>query len=138
MRKRAIAGCLTLMMSLVSAVAVAAQTGEKTASQFYMEYRAAFDKAKAVDELLPYMSASRRKQVESTPAEERNKMFELMKMLGALTNVTITKETRTATGATVMIDALDSDKAKRTGTITLVQENGAWKIDKESFKSSSN
>jgi hypothetical protein len=138
MNKRAIACCLTLVMSLVSAAALAAQTGDKTATQFYMEYRAAFDKAKTVDELLPFMSASRRKQIESTPAEERTKMFELMKILGALTNVKVTKETRSANGATLMVEALDPDKAKATGTVTLVQESGAWKVDKESFKSSSN
>ena len=34
--------------------------------------------------------------------------------------------------------AVDPDKAKATGTVTLVQENGAWKLDKESYKSSSN
>jgi hypothetical protein len=103
-----------------------------------MEYRAAFDKAKAVEDILPFMSAERRKQVESTPAAERREMFDMIKTLGALTNVKVTKETRTANGATLMVDALDGDKSKTTGTITLVQENGAWKIDKESFKSSSN
>ena len=46
MNTRAIACCVTLVVSVVSAVALAAQTGEKTATQFYMEYRAAFDKAK--------------------------------------------------------------------------------------------
>ena len=138
MNKRAIACCLTLVVSIVSAVALAAQIGEKTATQFYMEYRAAFDKAKAVEDILPFMSAARRKQVESTPAAERTEMFDMIKTLGALTNVKVMKETRTANGATLMVDALDGDKAKTAGTITLVQDNGAWKIDKESFKSSSN
>jgi hypothetical protein len=138
MNKRAIACCVTLVVCVVSAVALAAQTGEKTATQFYMEYRAAFDKAKAVEDILPFMSASRRKQVESTPADERKQMFEMIKMMGALTNIKVTKESRTANGATLSVDALDGDKSKTTGTITLVQENGAWKIDKESFKSSSN
>ena len=138
MNKRAIACCLTLVVSVVSAVTLAAQTGEKTATQFYMEYRAAFDKAKAVEDILPFMSAARRKQVESTPAAERKEMFEMIKMLGALTNIKVTKESRTAAGATLTVDALDGDKSKTTGVITLVQESGAWKIDKESFKSSSN
>ena len=103
-----------------------------------MEYRAAFDKAKAVEHILPFMSASRRKQVESTPADEHKQMFEMIKMIGALTNIKVTKESRTANGATLTVDALDGDKSKTTGTVTLVHENGAWKIDKESFKSSSN
>ena len=135
MRKTCVAGCL-LVMILAAAVSAGAQTAEKTASQFYTEYRAAFDKAKAVEEILPYMSAERRKQVESTPAAERKKMFGMIKMMGTLTNVKILKEARTADGATVTVEALDSDKAKTTGTITLVKENGAWKVDNEKFFSS--
>ena len=125
-----------LVVLALSAVTLGAQTTEKTASQFYTEYRAAFDKAKAVEDILPYMSAQRRKQVESTPADERKKMFGAIKVMGALSNVKIVKETRTADGATLSVDALDSDKSKTSGTITLVKEGGAWKVDKESFKSS--
>ena len=132
MRKLCIAGCLSFVVAVVFLVPMAAQT-EKTASQFYMEFRAAFDKAKAVEDLLPYMAAARRKQMESTPPAERQKMFGLMKILGALTNVKVTKETRTDEGATLIVEALDSDKAKTTGTITLVREDGAWKIARESF-----
>ena len=127
---------LLVLTIALCAVSLSAQTTEKTASQFYTEYRAAFDKAKKVEELLPYMSAQRRKQVESTPAAERAKMFEAIKIMGALSSVKITKEARTGDGATLSVDALDSDKAKTTGTITLVKEGGAWKVDKESFKSS--
>ena len=124
-----------VVIVILSVAPLWAQTTEKTASQFYTEYRAAFDKAKAVEDILPYMSAPRRKEMESTPADERKKMFGMIKILGALTNVKIVKETRTADGAILMVEALDSDKAKNNGTITLVKENGAWKVDKESFSS---
>lgn len=137
MRTLCIVSCLPIVMTLVSAGWSSAQTDGKTASEFYTEYRAAFDKATAVEDIMPYLSASRRKQIESTPAEERKTMFHVIKIMGTLTDVKISKETRTADGATLTVDALDSDKAKTTGTITLVKENGAWKIDKERFKSSS-
>jgi hypothetical protein len=135
MRQTFIARCLLFVMIASSGVLLSAQVTEKTASQFYTEYRAAFDKAKAVEDILPYMSAQRRKQVEATPADERKKMFGAIKIMGALSNVKITKESRTADGATLSVDAIDSDKSKTTGTITLVRENGAWKVDKESFSS---
>jgi hypothetical protein len=61
-------------------------------------------------------------------------MFEMIKMMGALTNVKITKETRTATGATLTVTGLDSDKKNTTGTIDIVQENGKWKLGQESWK----
>jgi hypothetical protein len=123
-----------LAFAAAGTIAVAAQT-QKTASQFYMDYRAAFDKAKSVDELLPFMSAESRKQVEGTPAPERAKMFELMKTMGKVTNLKIVKETKTADGATLTAEGLDPDKKKTTGTINIVKENGAWKLGSESWKS---
>jgi heme/copper-type cytochrome/quinol oxidase subunit 4 len=133
-RVRRMTGFLAAVVLTVMAVTASAQ--QQTASQFYMQYRAAFDKAKAIEDLLPFMSAPRRKQMEATPAAERAKMFEVFKLLGTMTQVKITKETRTADGAVLTVEGLDSDKAKTVGEITLVRENDAWKLDKESFKSS--
>ena len=134
-RRVALAAVFTAVAGL--AAPALAQDAQKSASQFYTEYRAAFEKAKTIDEILPYMSANRRKQVEATPAGERKKMFEFIKMMGTLSNVKIVKEARTDAGATLTVEALDSDKAKTTGTITVVNESNAWKIEKESFFSGS-
>jgi hypothetical protein len=130
-----------LFAAVACLAAIAAGSGpaiaqEQTATQFYTTYRAAFDKANSVDELLPYMSAERRKQVEATEPEMRKKMFGAMKAMGTYTSLKIVKETRSDSGATLAVEAVDTDKAKVTGTITLVKENGAWKVSKESFKSS--
>jgi hypothetical protein len=107
----------------------------KTASQFYMEWRKAFDTAKKMEDLLPWMSADVRKQMESTPPGDRAEIFGMIKIMGALSNVKITKETANAKGATLTVEALDGDKAKTTGTVDIVKEGTAWKIGKESFKS---
>ena len=72
-------------------------------------------------------------QVNQTPAGERAKMFEMMKMVGAITNVKITKETPTATGATLDVTALDPDKKPAKGTIEIVKEGGAWKLGEETW-----
>ncbi len=77
------------------------------------------------------MSADTTKQIQATPPAERGQMFEMIKMMGALTNVKITKETRTATGATLTVTALDSDKKNTTGTIDIVKENSAWKLGRK-------
>jgi hypothetical protein len=105
----------------------------QTASQFYMAYRSAFDKAKKVDDLFPYLSKKMLDQVNQTPAGERAKMFEMMKMMGAITNVKIAKETPTATGATLDVTALDPDKKPTKGTVEIVKEGGAWKLGLESW-----
>ena len=38
-------------------------------------------------------------------------------------------------GATLTVDAIDADKAKTTGIVEIVKENGAWKLAKESWGS---
>ncbi len=121
-----------IAVALVAPVAAQAPAGQ-TASQFYLEYRKVFEKAKKIEELLPMMSAETRKMVESTPPADRVQMFEIVKMMGALTSVKITKEAKTDKGATLTVEALDSDKAKTTGTIEIVREGNAWKLGKESW-----
>jgi Domain of unknown function (DUF4878) len=129
-----------LMASLTGAharaQAPAGDAAKQTATQFYMAYRAAFDKAKSIEEVLPYMAEKNRKQVESTPKAERAKMFEMIKMMGTLTNVKVIKEARTPDGgATLTVEALDADKKKATGTVEVIKEGGAWKLGGESWKS---
>jgi Domain of unknown function (DUF4878) len=130
---------VSLTAALCAAVALltplAAQT--KTASQFYMDYRTAFDKATTIDDVLPYMSKQRADEVAATPADERAKMFEMIKMMGALTEVKILKEAKTPEGATLTVEALDPEKKKTTGTVKVIKEGDAWKLDGESWKSSS-
>jgi hypothetical protein len=49
----------------------------------------------------------------------------------------VLKEAKSADGATLTVEAVDSDKKKTTGTIKVIKEGGAWKIDGESWSSSS-
>jgi hypothetical protein len=132
---RAVSLGLALCAAALVVASLAAQT--KTASQFYMDYRVAFDKATKIDDVLPYMSKQRVDQVAATPADERAKMFEMIKMMGTLTEVKVLKEAKSADGATLTVEALDPDKKKTTGTIKVIKEGGAWKIDGESWSSSS-
>ncbi len=111
-------------------------TAQKTATQFYMDYQVAFAKAKTIDEILPFMSKERVAEVKSTPASERAKMFEFVKMMaGEHKNVKVTKETKTAAGYNLDVSATTSDKKPATGTVEIVTEGGAMKIAKESWKS---
>ena len=132
---RAVSLGFALCAAAVLVSSLAAQS--KTASQFYMDYRVAFDKATKIDDVLPYMSKQRVDQVAATPADERAKMFEMIKMMGTLTDVKVLKEAKSADGATLTVEAVDSDKKKTTGTIKVIKEGGAWKIDGESWSSSS-
>jgi Na+-translocating ferredoxin:NAD+ oxidoreductase RnfG subunit len=110
-------------------------TAQKTATQFYMDYQAAFAKAKTIDEILPFMSKDHQDEVKKTPAAERAKMFQMIKMMNDYTNVKVTKETKTPTGYTLEVTATDSDKKPAKGTVDIVNEGGAMKIKQESWKS---
>ena len=142
-RGRLVTATLVLAGLLVSltaaparAQAPAGDAAKQTATQYYMAYRVAFDKAKSVEELLPYMSAKNKKEMEATPKAERAKMFEFIKMVGTLTDVKVIKETRTPDGgAKLSVEGIDSDKKKMTGTVDVIKEGGAWKIGGESWKS---
>jgi len=135
MRQVLRASTICLPIVLLATVALFAQAAGQSASDFYLQYRKAFDAAKKIEDVMPFMSADTTQQIQATPPAERAQMFEMIKMMGTLTNVKIAKETKTATGATLTVNALDSDKKNTTGTIDIVQEGGKWKIGKESWSS---
>lgn len=122
---------------LVGSAATAGPPAKQTATQFYMAYRAAFDKATKIDDVLPYMCAERRQQIESTPAAERGKMFGMIKMMDTNTKVKVLKEDSQADGSVVLgVSAYDTDQKKDvTGQVTVVKEGGAWKLSKENWTS---
>ena len=138
-RRALVTICALSAATLIGGSQAAAQDGQKTAeqtgTQFYMAYRAAFQKAAKVEELFPFMGAQQRAQVEKTPAAERPKMFEMIKSFNNFTNVKVLKEAKTATGATLDVEGIGDDKKKSTATVELIREGGAWKIGKESWKS---
>jgi hypothetical protein len=129
---RAAVICLPILLLVTASAFAQAAT---SASDFYLQYRKAFDAAKKIEDVLPFMSADTTKQIQATPPAERGQMFEMIKMMGTLTNVKITKETKTATGATLIVNAIDSDKKPTVGTIDIVQESGKWRLGKESWSS---
>lgn len=136
---------LRSILSVALALAVVATTGVsaqpaatyKTGTEFYLAYRAAFDKAKTVDEILPWMAKARRDQAAKTPAADRTQMFDMIKEMDDNTGIKVVKETATATGAELQVEATSGpSKSKATGVITLVKEGGAWRLDRESWKGS--
>ena len=118
---------------LVSLVAQPAPAQTETASQFYMRYRAAFDKAKKIEDLTPFLSKKSLDMMNATPAAERPKFFEMMKMVGTITDVRILKETKTADGAMLAVEALGPDKQKTNGKVEVVKEGADWKLGNENW-----
>lgn len=121
-------GVLAIITLTVAAPLAAAQTG--TATEFYMQYRAAFDKAQKIDELLPFLAAKNRQKVEETPAGERVKFFELMKMFGTMSNVKVLKAAKNSGGELLSVEGTTEGK-KQTCAVQIVNEKGAWKLGEE-------
>jgi esterase/lipase len=130
-----LAGSLVASFLLVSLVAQPAPAQTETASQFYMRYRTAFDKAKKIEDLTPFLSKKSLDMVNATPAAERPKFFEMMKMMGSITDVKILKETKSADGAMLAVEAMDPDKKKTNGKVEIVKEGGDWKLGSENWSS---
>jgi hypothetical protein len=122
---------------LGASAATAGSPAKQTPTQFYMAYRAAFAKATKVEDVLPYMCAERRQQIDSTPAAERGKMFSMIKMMDTNTKVKVLREDRQGDGSVVLgVTAYDTDQKKDvSGQVTIVNEGGAWKLSKESWTS---
>lgn len=123
------------MVVCVGAAALLAQPAQ-TASEFYMSYRAALQKAKAVEDMFPLMSKGIRAQVEETPAAQRPEMFEFVKQMSAMSNVKVVKETKTEEGVTLSVEGM-ADKDKMLGQVRIVKEDGVWKMGRESWSSKS-
>jgi hypothetical protein len=120
-----------LVLALAAPPIAGAGQAPQSATEVYQAYRKVLAKAQKIEDLLPMMGASRRAQVEKTPADERKMMFEMVKeMTAEQGDVKVVKETATANGAELAVQAKNG-----TGTVTLVKEGAGWKVDKESWKS---
>ena len=108
------------------------QAQEQTATQFYQAYKAAFGNAKTIDELLPYMSKAKVEEIKQLPKADWPKAFEMIKDFYVFSDEKVVKETKTETGATLNVEAVDPDKKKYKGTVTLLREDG-WKFSEEDW-----
>ena len=126
----------TLLLAVTCAAlytAAVSQAQEQTATQFYQAYKAAFTKAKTIDELLPFMTKAKVDEISQLPKADWPKAFEMIKDFYVFSNEKVVKETATATGATLNVEAIDPDKKKYKATVTLLREGGAWKFSEEDW-----
>ena len=111
-----------------SATAAEVQATE-TASAFYMRWRSTVLSAKSVDELATFLDADTLEQFKMEPEPAKSETLPMMKRLYQQKNdVRVVKETPTPHGATLSLEAVDSEKGPLVGTVDVVKENGAWKI----------
>ena len=125
---------LILPALMLLAPATTAQGAASPATRFYMDYRTAWGKATSIDALLPYLSRDGRTEIEATPQDKRQMMFDMMKMMGNMTNVKVVKESKQGDGYMLDLTAVGPDKKPMSGTAEIVMEGGALKLKKETWK----
>jgi hypothetical protein len=125
---QAAGACLLLTMA-------AACSQAATPTGVYTAYRKAFDQAKTVDELAPYMDQGTLARVAAAPAKEKQGFFLMMKAMTEIVDLKVVKETVTGQEAVVEAKGLNVAMGRDSrATVQLVKENGAWKIKNESWK----
>ncbi len=125
----------TLFLSLFIAVIAFAEDDETI--KFYDSYVKTTKKAKSLDELKPYLSEKNLSQMGEITKEDEALFLELMKdMRESMKRKSITSKIE-GNKAILTVEAIDTsdENATITGIITLVKENGQWKMDNEDFTS---
>jgi hypothetical protein len=119
------------LAALLASLAVAVGAPAKTPTQSYLDFHLALDKAKTLDEVLPYLSAAYRGMLESQPKSERAVWLGRLKDTSNGKDLKITKETIKGDSCTLEATATSARGNAMKGKISLVKEGGAWKLDDE-------
>lgn len=100
----------------------------------YAAYLAALQSARTIEDLAPWLAASSRAMIDETPADERPMLFGMLQAMGAnLKDVELSGVT--VDGAKASLDVTASlDSSAMAGTIKLVREDGAWRIESEGWR----
>jgi len=125
----------TLFLSLLIAAAAFAQEDETI--KFYDSYVATTNSAGSLDELKPYLSQNNLSQMGEISKEDEAAFLEIMREVRKSMKRKSISSKIEGNKAILTIEAVDTNdpNAKVTGIITLVKENGQWKLDNEDFTS---
>ncbi|MEW6337978.1 MAG: hypothetical protein ACOY3Y_06350 [Acidobacteriota bacterium] len=85
--------------------------------------------------LRSFLPASRQKEFDGMPADERAMIMELFAMRPA--EISIAKTAVSGDTATLTVEGLNETAGKSIGTVTMRLENGVWKVDSDTWKTTS-
>ena len=126
-----------LAIAMLSVAGLSAQaTKAQTGTEFYKAYIEAFGKAKSIDEVAKWLAKEQRDKIAASPKDDQKMMFGMIQEMSAdHTDIKVLKETPTASGAELDVEAMSkASKGKVKAKITLVKENGEWKVSKEAWQ----
>ena len=107
--------------------------GPQTPSALYLAYRAAFDSARTLDDVVLYLARETREMVARLSPEDRIRMFDTLKIMALLRDVTIVGEGEQEDGYVLVVEARPPEGGWMDGTIVMTNENG-WKVVRENWR----
>lgn len=128
-------------LAIVAAIAMLAAQGNASgadatsATSFYMQYRTAWNEAKSMDTVFPYLVKQVRTEYDATPQPQRQPMFDAMKTAGALRDVKVVRETKKGDAFALDLTATTRDNKPAKGVAEIVIEDGAMKVKSEHWTS---
>jgi hypothetical protein len=127
---------LVALVSLIGAVA-AAPAPSPGAGQRYLEYKAAAERSKSIDDLIPFMTKEEAERTRNASDHvKENTWGSLRGTGGLLSRFKVVEETPQGAVTKLDVTATDAaggDKTTR-GTVEMVLEDGEWKVRRESWK----
>jgi len=105
-----------------------AQAQAKSPTETFLAYVATTQKAKSLDELLPYLEKEYRANLSGEPAEKKPVWLERLKD-GDKRDIKVVKETLSGEKCTLETTATSKEGWPLKGKAFLVKEDGGWKIE---------
>jgi len=123
-----------LLSVLISSIAFAQ---EDETIKFYDSYVSTTINAKSINELKPYLSQNNLNQLGEISQEDEVAFLDIMREVRNSIKRTSISSKIEGNKAILTMEGTDTNdpNAKVTGIITLVKENGQWKLDNEDFTS---
>ncbi len=125
----------TTRLAIVLAASIgligAAHDQTKDPFEFYKQYLAVLAKADSLQALLPYYTKELSDGLSKMPKEMQANYLKMNRR--TLTDVKVTKQHVDGGKARFEMTAKAADGQQTSGSATLVQEGGAWKVDDEAW-----
>lgn len=125
----------TFLFSFLFTVLVAASVlADEDPIIFYDSFIKVSANAKSLDELKPYLSQRNLDGIKDVPKEEEASVLAFLKELRNTTKRESISSKVEGNTAILTIKAIDTaNNNPISATVTLVKENGSWKVDNEDF-----
>lgn len=123
-----------IALTLVFAAApIPAVAQARTPLDAYKAYLDAASKATATDALFPHISKEYKALLQKAPKAEVEKMLKMSIAKEKLQDIAVTSQRVGPSKAVLELKAKTGDGRPTTGKVTMVKEEGAWKLDEDAW-----